>query len=109
MGADLLSARRGFMPKLIAHLTRYPRPATTGQSAARFRYVSLRSVPLLPAPKAARSYHTCSTSHKIPRNRCGRSFERPRGDDDVALLLEDPVHPVDGRRGAARRFHYEDV
>jgi hypothetical protein len=39
----------------------------------------------------------------------GRSLERPRGDDDVAFLLEDPVHPVDRRLGAARRLHREDV
>ena len=32
-----------------------------------------------------------------------------RRDDDVALLLEDPVHPVDGRLGLARRLDREDV
>src|SRR6202020_1751108 len=29
--------------------------------------------------------------------------------DDVAFFLEDPVHPVDGRLGVARRLHREDV
>ena len=39
----------------------------------------------------------------------GRSLERARRDDDVAFLLEDPVHPVDGRLGLARRLDREVV
>ena len=39
----------------------------------------------------------------------GRSLERPRGDDDVSFFLEDPMHPVHGRRGDARGLHREDV
>jgi hypothetical protein len=39
----------------------------------------------------------------------GRSLERARRDDDVTFFLKDPVHPVDGRLGAARRLHREDV
>jgi hypothetical protein len=33
-----------------------------------------------------------------------RSLERARRDDDVTFFLEDPVHPVDGRLGVARRL-----
>ena len=32
-----------------------------------------------------------------------RRLQRARRDDDVALLLEDAVHPLDGRLGLARR------
>src|SRR5215475_2286217 len=39
----------------------------------------------------------------------GRCLQRARRDDDVAFLPEDPVHPVDGRCGVARRLHREDV
>ena len=36
-------------------------------------------------------------------------LERARRDDDAALLLEDAMHPVDGRRGLGRRLHGEVV
>ena len=39
----------------------------------------------------------------------GRRLERGRSDDDVALLLEDAVHPVDGLLGLGGRFDREDV
>src|SRR5207245_10777904 len=39
----------------------------------------------------------------------GRRLERRRCDDDVALLLEDAVHPVDGLLGLGGRFDREDV
>src|SRR5260221_7186317 len=38
-----------------------------------------------------------------------RRLERTRRNDDVAFFLEDPVHPVDGRLGFARRLYREDV
>src|SRR5580704_17544303 len=39
----------------------------------------------------------------------GRGLERAKRYDDVAFFPEDPVHPVYGRLGVARRFHREDV
>src|SRR6266536_3772961 len=39
----------------------------------------------------------------------GRRLEWGRSDDDVALLLEDPVHPFDGLLGLGGRFDREDV